>query len=145
MAISPITQIITPIPPEREILVGQKNLPENIQWFASSQGMPLRSAEINAIITSFNAKLAEINSTTTNMNNIETSVTNKMNLTIQYEGITKGYVNTCLTYKTASETAYQNTVTLIENTDISGTAGYTIDAVDDLISRTKNLQFVGLN
>jgi PDZ domain-containing secreted protein len=53
--------------------------------------------------------------------------------------------NKSLTYKNGSETAYNNTITLIENADITGTAGYTIAAVDDLMSRTRNLQFVGLN
>ena len=95
--------------------------------------------------TAMSTLKTQINDTQTAINAKELSVTNLTNLTIQYEGITKGYVNTCLGYKTASETAYNNTVTLIENTDITGTAGYTIDAVDDLMSRTKNLQFVGLN
>ena len=95
--------------------------------------------------TAMSTLKTQVNDTQTAINAKEVSVTNLTNLTIQYEGITKGYVNTCLAYKTASETAYQNTVTLIENTDISGTAGYTIEAVDSIVDDIELEQFLNFN
>jgi hypothetical protein len=99
--------------------------------------------------TTWNTAMAtfktELNSTESAINAKELSCNNLFNLTSQYKLATEQLKNDALAYKNASETAYQNTVTLIQNTDISGTAGYTIEAVDDLMSRTRNLQFVGLN
>jgi hypothetical protein len=93
---------------------------------------------VNAFASQANSLRDEVNA----LKNTTLTYTNQANTS---RGLAEAEANKSLAYKNASETAYQNTVTLIENTDISGTAGYTIDAVDDLISRTKNLQFVGLN
>jgi len=42
----------------------------------------------------------------------------------------------------ASQTAYNNTVQLLNNTDIAGTAGYTINAVDDLFEDLELQEFL---
>jgi len=44
----------------------------------------------------------------------------------------------------AAEISLQSTIQVISEADITGTAGYTIDVVDDLLSRARNSQFVGL-
>jgi hypothetical protein len=61
-----------------------------------------------------------------------------------YVATTKAYRDETLGYKNATQILHDDTVTLLENTDISGTAGYTIDAVDDMFTRQRNSQFVGL-
>lgn len=93
---------------------------------------------VNAFASQANALRDEVNT----LKNTTLTYNQQAN---QFRALAEQEANKSLTYKNGSETAYQNTVTLIENTDISGTAGYTIEAVDDLMSRTKNLQFVGLN
>lgn len=45
----------------------------------------------------------------------------------------------------ASEISYRNTVSVIAQADISGTAGYTMEVVDDMFSRQKKLTFCGFN
>lgn len=93
---------------------------------------------VNAFASQANALRDEVNA----LKNTTLTYNQQAN---QFRALAEQEANKSLTYKNGSETAYQNTVTLLENTDISGTSGYTIEAVDDLMSRTRSLQFVGLN
>lgn len=62
-----------------------------------------------------------------------------------YLKVTKQARDEAQDYANASETSYQNTETLLKEVDIAGTGGYTVEAVDDLMSRQRNLHLVGLN
>lgn len=95
--------------------------------------------------TQLNLAFEQINTTVTYINQKESSCTNLLNLTTNYKLQAEKYKDETLAFKTATETAYQNTVTLIENTDISGTAGYTIDAVDDIVDDIELEQFLNFN
>jgi len=47
--------------------------------------------------------------------------------------------------KNGAETALNSMTSLLDGLDITATGGYTVDAVDDLISRNRNLNIMGLN
>lgn len=149
MAITEITQVIENIPAEREIIVGEKNQPENIQWFASADGMPLRSAQINTVVSQMNTAISQTNTDLAQYYGQVTQLRNEMSATSStlstYVSVADGYKDEALSAKNGAETAYNNTASLIDELDITGTGGYTVDAVDDLMSRQRNLQIVGLN
>jgi len=123
MAIEEITQVIDDIPEEREILVGTKNLPENIQWFASADGMPLRSTQINTVVSQMNTAISQTNTTISEVNEIKTDVVNAKNIVVS-----------------ASEDAVNAKIS-IESYVIPTEATYSyeeIDNLDTLPSQTDN-------
>jgi hypothetical protein len=90
---------------------------------------------VNAFASQANSLRDEVNA----LKNTTLTYTNQANTS---RALAEAEANKSLAYKNASETAYQSTVTLIENTDISGTAGYTIDAVDDIVDDLELEEFI---
>lgn len=95
--------------------------------------------------TNINLFRDQLNETEISINAKEESCNNLFTLTSTYEALAEQHKIEAQGYASASEASYQNTATLLEDVDITGTAGYTIEAVDDLMSRQRNLQLVGLN
>jgi len=100
--------------------------------------------EVNAICNEIDVVASEINVIKSETNDIKNETNTIKSETNDIRYATAGYRNEALTYKTnsyhysfdssrhaeASEMSYQNTVSLIAETDIAGTAGYTISAID---------------
>jgi hypothetical protein len=95
--------------------------------------------------TQLNILSGEINIVKDEMNVIHGNTLNLMNLTTNYKAQTEQYKNEALSHKNATQTAYQNTVALLEATDIKGTAGYTIGAVDDIVDDLELEEFINFN
>ena len=86
--------------------------------------------EVNAICNEIDVVASEINVMKSDTNAIK-------NITADYKNEALAYKNSALTYKNdalnsanASEISYQNTISLIAETDIAGTGGYTISTID---------------
>jgi len=124
------------------------NLSQNETDFESSASH-LFSTHLPRFETEFNTSTSQINTDLSLYYNQVTQLRSDMNATSStlsnYVSIASGYKYEALNAKNGAETAYNNTVTLLDNVDIAGTGGYTVEAVDDLISRQRNLQIVGLN
>lgn len=133
--VPPITQTISPLTALPGII--EEDYRESVDNLVETE-LPLNSVEMQEVITQLNTSIDSINDVIdeTNTNAQEAWNSKKEAL---------ASANLAETYSIASQQSYQNTVTLLENTDITGTAGYTIAAVDDLMSRQRNLQLVGLN
>lgn len=76
MPIDTISQVITTYPPEKLIIVGQKNLPENIEYIASANGLPRTSTEVNSFVEELNTSIGQINTAITEVDSAKgTAVT----------------------------------------------------------------------
>jgi len=115
---------------------------ENSASYLFATHLPRFEGEFNISIGQINTDLSLYYSQVTQLRS-EISATSSTLST--YVSVVGGYKDEALSYKNGAETAYNNTVTLLDGIDITGTGGYTVDAVDDLISRQRNLQIVGLN
>jgi len=109
-----------------------------------SQDMDTRLAEENARISQMNLVSGEMNSTATTMNEIEIAVAGDRAVTVLQAIYSKESADKSKQSEDAAEISLQDTIQAISEADITGTAGYTIDVVDDLLSRARNSQFVGL-
>ena len=109
-----------------------------------SQDMDTRLAEENARISQMNLVSGEMNSTATTMNEIEIAVAGDRAVTVLQAIYSKESADKSKQSEDAAEISLQDTIQVISEADITGTAGYTIDVVDDLLSRARNSQFVGL-
>ena len=109
-----------------------------------SQDMDTRLAEENARISQMNLVSGEMNSTATTMNEIEIAVAGDRAVTVLQAIHSEESADKSKQSEDAAEISLQSTIQVISEADITGTAGYTIDVVDDLLSRARNSQFVGL-
>ncbi len=100
---------------------------------------------VGTIFVQQNTQASQINGISTQMNATSSSMNSMMINTTNYALVGKQSAESSLQSSVAAETSYQNTVTLLEDVDITGTGGYTIEAVDDMMSRQRNLQLAGLN
>jgi len=98
----------------------------------------------NNTVTELNVFATEANILQEYVNDKEREVSHNVVVMSGYVATTKEYRDETLGYKNATETLYNDTVDLLEDVDIGGTAGYTTDAVDDMFTRQRNSQFVGL-
>ena len=109
-----------------------------------SQDMDTRLAEENARISQMNLVSGEMNSTATTMNEIEIAVAGDRAVTVLQAISSRESADKSKQSEDAAKISLQDTIQVISEADITGTAGYTIDVVDDLLSRARNSQFVGL-
>jgi hypothetical protein len=109
-----------------------------------SEDMDTRLAEENARISQMNLVSGEMNETATTMNEIEIAVAGDRDVTVLQAIYSKESADKSKQSEDAAEISLQSTIQVISEADITGTAGYTIDVVDDLLSRARNSQFVGL-
>jgi len=115
---------------------------ENSASYLFTTHLPRMETELNVTVGQINTDLSEYYNQVTQLRS-EMSATSSTLST--YVSVAGDYKDEALSAKNGAETAYNNTVTLLDGIDIGGTGGYTVDAVDDLISRQRNLQIVGLN
>lgn len=121
MAYTPITQIISVLD---EVVEYSANYFEDI------------SNRNNALVTTV---FPEINTLTTQMNQAGEDIQyyatladnskNSASVSAYNAGV---YRDEALSAKNGAELSYRNTVTLIEDLDITGTGGYTVDAIDSM-------------
>ena len=119
-----------------DIDVYNTELPSRI---ASQNSMSIEmnemATDMDTVAAGYDAKVIQANAT----------IDSKLSLQSTYLSETKSARDSAISAKSGAETAYQNTVTLIENTDISGTAGYTIGAVDDIVDDLELEEFINFN
>lgn len=115
---------------------------ENSASYLFSTHLPRFETELNVTTGQVNDDLALYYNQVTQLRSEMTATSSTLST---YVSVAGGYKDEALSAKNGAETAYDSTVALIGALDITATGGYTIDAVDDLLSRQRNLTLVGLN
>jgi len=92
------------------------------------------ATDMDTVAAGYDAKVVQANAT----------IDSKLSLQATYLSETKSARDGAINAKSGAEIAYQNTQTLIENMVIPEEDTLSVDAINDLVSRTNNLRFVGL-
>ena len=145
--ITPINTTITPINPDDVPEAGADDFPEDIQTFLTTQ--PVAIDETRVVIDKQNQMGQDMNTLADEVQeyaegakqNISTNVV----LMSSYVEVARGASEQAVAAQGGAEVALASTQQAIEDADITGTSGYTMDAVDDKIATLANISFVGLN
>jgi len=119
--------------------------PDQIHYWTTSQNFDISmfnfQGEQNATIDAMNEMGTQMNLLKQQTNEDYSSFNSQMSVHVETAAQS---ATDSQNSANASEISYKNTVNVIEEADITGTAGYTMDVVDDMFSRQRNAAFVGL-
>jgi len=99
--------------------------------------------QVNSLVVQINQVTAQINEVTDQIVLDKQSISQQVVVMSSYVSTAKDHKEDAEAAKNGAETALAETQQAIANADITGTSGYTMDAIDDMFRTQRNMNFVG--
>jgi hypothetical protein len=100
---------------------------------------------VSVVFPQINTWATQANGLRDEVNTLRNNTLSFSNLANQNRALSETAKDEANLAKTGAENAYQNTIELLEQTDITGTAGYTIEAIDNMHDDMELQEFLNFN